>query len=79
MLAKLSEALFVETLRRYIAGPEQEVGWLAGTRDPIAGKCLGLFHGRSLIRGRLPRSQTSLVFRGRRSSSVLLAISQCLP
>ena len=47
MLAKLSEALFVETLRRYIAGlPQHQLGWLAGTRDPIVGKCLGLFHGR---------------------------------
>src|SRR5262249_27789973 len=41
MLAKLSEALFVDTLRRYMARlPEQEVGWLAGARDPIVGKSL---------------------------------------
>jgi AraC-like DNA-binding protein len=47
MLAKLSEALFVDTLRRYVAGlPEQQVGWLAGTRDPIVGKSLGLLHSR---------------------------------
>lgn len=47
MLAKLSEALFVDTLRRYIAGlPDQQMGWLAGTRDPIVGKSLGLLHGR---------------------------------
>jgi AraC-like DNA-binding protein len=47
MLAKLSEALFVDTLRRYIAAlPEQRRGWLAGTRDPIVGKSLGLLHGR---------------------------------
>jgi AraC-like DNA-binding protein len=47
MLAKLSEALFVDTLRRYVAGlPEQELGWLTGARDPIVGKCLGLMHGR---------------------------------
>jgi AraC-like DNA-binding protein len=47
MLAKLSEALFVDTLRRYVAGlPEQEVGWLAGARDPIVGKSLGLLHSR---------------------------------
>src|SRR5262245_48585828 len=47
MLAKLSEALFVDTLRRYIASlPEQQVGWLAGTRDPIVGKSLSLLHGR---------------------------------
>jgi AraC-like DNA-binding protein len=45
MLAKLSEALFVDTLRRYVAGlPEQQVGWLAGARDPIVGKSLGLLH-----------------------------------
>ena len=47
MLAKLSEALFVDTLRRYIAGlPEQQTGWLTGARDPIVGKCLGLLHSR---------------------------------
>jgi AraC-like DNA-binding protein len=47
MLARLSEALFVDTLRRYIAGlPEQQVGWLAGARDPIVGKSLGLLHRR---------------------------------
>ena len=39
MLAKLSEALFVDTLRRYVASlPEQQMGWLAGARDPIVGK-----------------------------------------
>jgi AraC-like DNA-binding protein len=47
MLAKLSEALFVDTLRRYIANlPEQQGGWLAGARDPIVGKSLGLLHSR---------------------------------
>ena len=47
MLAKLSEALFVDTLRRYVDSlPEQESGWLAGARDPIVGKSLGLLHGR---------------------------------
>ena len=47
MLAKLSEALFVDTLRRYVAGlPDQQVGWLAGARDSIVGKTLGLLHGR---------------------------------
>jgi AraC-like DNA-binding protein len=46
-LAKLSEALFVDTLRRYVSGlPEQQVGWLAGARDSIVGKSLGLLHGR---------------------------------
>lgn len=47
MLSKLSEALFVDTLRRYIAAlPDQQVGWLAGTRDPIVGKSLELLHKR---------------------------------
>ena len=48
MLAKLSEALFVDTLRRYIAGlPEQEVGWLAAVRDPFVGKSLTLLHAKA--------------------------------
>jgi AraC-like DNA-binding protein len=47
MLAKLSEALFVDTLRRYVAAlPEQQRGWLTGARDPIVGKSLGLMHRR---------------------------------
>jgi AraC-like DNA-binding protein len=47
MLAKLSEALFVDTLRRYVTSlPEQQTGWLTGARDPIVGKSLGLLHGR---------------------------------
>jgi AraC-like DNA-binding protein len=47
MLAKLSEALFVDTLRRYVAGlPEKQTGWLTGARDPIVGKSLGLMHSR---------------------------------
>ena len=48
MLAKLSEALFVDTLRRYIAGlPQKEIGWLAGARDPVVGKSLSLLHRRA--------------------------------
>jgi len=47
MLAKLSEVLFVDTLRRYVDGlPEMQVGWLAGARDPIVGKSLSLLHTR---------------------------------
>jgi len=47
MLTKLSEALFVDTLRRYVDGlPEQQSGWLAGSRDPIVGKSLALLHSR---------------------------------
>jgi AraC-like DNA-binding protein len=47
MLAKLSEALFVDTLRRYVASlPDQAKGWLAGARDPVVGKSLALLHRR---------------------------------
>src|SRR5262249_3312552 len=42
---KFSEALFVETLRRYIASmPERQTGWLAGARDPEVGKALAMIH-----------------------------------
>ncbi|TKB94462.1 MAG: AraC family transcriptional regulator [Nitrospira sp.] len=45
VIAKLSEALFVETLRRYIAQlPHTQTGWLAGVRDPDVGKALALLH-----------------------------------
>jgi AraC-like DNA-binding protein len=47
MLAKLSEALFVDTLRRYVVGlSDNTTGWLAGARDPIVGKSLALLHSR---------------------------------
>ncbi len=45
VLAKLSEVLFVETLRVYIAHlPPEQIGWLAGSRDPEVGKTLALMH-----------------------------------
>jgi AraC-like DNA-binding protein len=45
MLAKLSEALFVDTVRRYVASlPDQTTGWLAGARDTVVGKSLALLH-----------------------------------
>ena len=48
MLAQLSGALFVDTLRRYVAGlPDQTTGWLAGARDPVVGKSLALLHRRA--------------------------------
>ena len=47
VLAKLSEVLFIETLRRYIALlPHEQTGWLAGIRDPEVGKALALLHRR---------------------------------
>jgi AraC-like DNA-binding protein len=48
VLAKMSEALFVDTLRRYLADlPPKDVGWLAAARDPIIGKSLVLLHSRT--------------------------------
>lgn len=45
VIAKLSEVLFVETLRRYIARlPPEQTGWLAGVRDPDIGKALAVLH-----------------------------------
>ena len=45
VLAKLSEVLFVETLRAYIADlPAHQTGWLAGARDAEVGKALALMH-----------------------------------
>lgn len=45
VLSKLSEVLFVETLRRFIARlPEDQRGWLAGLRDPEVAKALALLH-----------------------------------
>jgi hypothetical protein len=49
----LSEALFVDTMRRYVTGlPDQRTGW-AGARDPIVGKSLALLHSPRGTRGPL--------------------------
>jgi AraC-like DNA-binding protein len=45
LLAKLSEVLFIETLRRYINElPLEQTGWLAGARDPLISQALALLH-----------------------------------
>ena len=45
VVAKLSEALFAETLRRYVdLLPPDQTGWLAGARDPDVGNALALVH-----------------------------------
>jgi AraC-like DNA-binding protein len=45
MLAKLSELLFVEAIRRYSETmPAEQTGWLAGLRDRFVGKVLTLMH-----------------------------------
>ena len=46
VLAKLSELMFIEVVRRYLeALPPEQSGWLAGLRDPFVGKALSLLHG----------------------------------
>ncbi len=46
VLAKLSELMFIEVVRRHLeALPPEQTGWLAGLRDPFVGKALSLMHG----------------------------------
>jgi len=46
VLAKLSELLFVEAVRRHLADlPADQTGWLAGLRDPVVARVLALMHG----------------------------------
>jgi AraC-like DNA-binding protein len=45
MLAKLSELMFIEAIRRYVETlPPQRKGWLAGVRDRHVGRALALLH-----------------------------------
>ena len=47
MLAKLSELMFVDALRRYIENmPPGGKGWLAGVRDAQVGRALALLHAK---------------------------------
>jgi AraC-like DNA-binding protein len=47
VLARLSELLFIEVVRRYIATlPPENVGWLAGLRDDGIGRALAKLHDR---------------------------------
>lgn len=47
MLARLSELLFVEVVRRYVEKlPPGQTGWLAGLRDEQVGRALALLHAR---------------------------------
>ena len=46
VLTRLAELMFVEVLRRYIETlPAGQRGWLAGLRDDVVGRGLGLLHG----------------------------------
>ncbi|MEO8181979.1 MAG: AraC family transcriptional regulator [Deltaproteobacteria bacterium] len=47
VLARLSELLFVEIVRRHVSTlPSENVGWLAGLRDESIGRVLGKLHDR---------------------------------
>jgi AraC-like DNA-binding protein len=47
MLARLSELMFVEVVRRHLQSlPAEHAGWLAGLRDPITGRALTALHAR---------------------------------
>ncbi|UVK37865.1 AraC family transcriptional regulator [Mesorhizobium sp. AR10] len=47
LLSKMAEALFIETLRRYMEQlPAEQTGWLAGARDAVVGSALALMHRR---------------------------------
>ncbi|HEX3770405.1 MAG TPA: AraC family transcriptional regulator, partial [Polyangiaceae bacterium] len=47
VLARLSELLFVEVVRRYVADlPPEQTGWLAGLRDDTIGRALEKLHQR---------------------------------
>jgi AraC-like DNA-binding protein len=46
VLSRLSELMFVETIRRYLESlPALHTGWLAGLRDPVVGQALAALHG----------------------------------
>lgn len=46
VLAKLSELMFIDVIRRYVETlPPERAGWLAGLRDPVVGRALALLHG----------------------------------
>lgn len=56
VLARMSEMLFVEVLRRHIdALPPEQTGWLAGMRDPAVGRALALLHERPAAAWNLER------------------------
>jgi AraC-like DNA-binding protein len=48
ILARLSELMFVELVRRHVERmPAEGTGWFAGLRDPHVGRALNLLHGRA--------------------------------
>jgi AraC-like DNA-binding protein len=76
VLAKLSELVFVEAVRRYVdAMPDDGKGWLAGLRDRIVARALALMHGRPAHRWTVEdlaqRAGTSRSVLARRFADVL--------
>ena len=50
VLARASELMFVEVVRRYVATlPPEQTGWLAGLRDPYVGRALAALHDRPSV------------------------------
>jgi AraC-like DNA-binding protein len=48
IISRLSELLFIEALRRYIAGlPPHQQGWFAALKDPFISRALALMHSQS--------------------------------
>lgn len=46
VLARLSELMFVEALRRFVGAYPTEMGWLAGMSDELVGRSLAALHSR---------------------------------
>jgi AraC-like DNA-binding protein len=47
VLARLSELMFIEVIRRHLESlPDAQTGWLAGLRDPFVAKALSLLHAK---------------------------------
>jgi AraC-like DNA-binding protein len=47
VLTRLAELMFIEVVRRYLRDlPPEQRGWLAGLRDEVVGRALGLLHSR---------------------------------
>lgn len=68
LLSKMAEALFIQTLRRYMESlPSEQIGWLAAARDPIVGTALALMHANPAERW----TQDALAHRVGTSKSVL--------
>lgn len=81
VVARLSEVLFVETLRRFVQDlPDEQKGWLAGARDPVVGEALALLHKKTRrILGRLRISPTKSEFRARDLLSAFVIFWASLP